>query len=105
MHLRDAAALLTVASAFDNRQPNDATVHAWADALDNLDPAMCADAVREHYRESTAFLMPAHIRIIVRGILNDQRQQIAAVEEAFLPAPELRRRIHDLSQQLADLNR
>jgi len=58
----DAAELLALAAAFDRRTVGQADAAAWADALYDLEPEDCAEAVRLHYRESTAWIMPGHVR-------------------------------------------
>jgi hypothetical protein len=58
----DAARLLAIAAAFDRRTVGEADALAWADALDGLEPHECAVAIRGHYRDSVAYLMPAHVR-------------------------------------------
>lgn len=64
----EAATLLTLAATFDRRTIGETDAHAWADALDGLTPADCAEAIRAHYRDSTEWLMPAHIRTTVRRL-------------------------------------
>lgn len=61
----DAARILAVAAAFDRRTVGETDAQAWADALDELDPRLCAAAVRQHYRHSTDWVMPAHVRTII----------------------------------------
>jgi hypothetical protein len=62
MNRTEAAKVLAKAAAFDNRQPDQAAVLAWAEALD-LDMPL-QDALRivgEHYRDERAWIMPADI--------------------------------------------
>lgn len=61
----EAQRLLTIAAAFDNRRPDEDAAHAWAVALGGLPFDDCRLAVIEHYRHSTAWLMPATVRGIV----------------------------------------
>jgi hypothetical protein len=61
-----AAKLLALASAIDQRTVGEADAVAWADLLDGLDFDRCVEAVRRHYRESTDRLMPAHVRRLAR---------------------------------------
>lgn len=63
----DAARLLALAAAYDRRTVGEAEATAWADALDGLGTTECAEAIRSHYRESTAWLMPAHVRDRVKA--------------------------------------
>jgi hypothetical protein len=62
----DAARLLSIAAAFDQRTIGEADAIAWADALEGLDPGECAEAIRHHFRGSDARLMPSHVRDYVR---------------------------------------
>jgi Asp-tRNA(Asn)/Glu-tRNA(Gln) amidotransferase A subunit family amidase len=61
-----AALLLGVASGFDNRKPNQDAAAAWAEALGELDPTMCRDAIVDHYTRSREWLMPADVIQAVR---------------------------------------
>lgn len=55
---QEAAALLTIAAAYDNRKPDADAAKAWAMALDGLRFVDCRDAVVAHYRVSSEWLMP-----------------------------------------------
>lgn len=81
----DAAELLSLAAAFDRRKIGEADAVAWADALHDLTPTECAEAIRLHYRETDAWLMPAHVRQRVRYL-----REVAADKRHDL---ELRREI------------
>lgn len=81
----DAARLLALAAAYDHRTTSETDDAAWADALYDLDPEDCAEAIRLHYRETDAWLMPSHVR-----------QRVAYLREARanrLHDVELRRQI------------
>lgn len=56
-----AAALLTIAAAIDNRKPDEDQAKAWALVLDGLPFEECRDAVVAHYRSSRDWLMPSDI--------------------------------------------
>lgn len=71
----DAARILGTAAVYDRRTVGELDARAWADALDDLDPCDCADAVRRHYRDSTAWLMPARVRELVT-VLRRERKQV-----------------------------
>lgn len=77
----DAAELLTIAAAFDRRTISTADAIAWADALQGLDVADCAHAIRAHFRESGEYLMPIHVRRGVRRIRSER------LERAFVDVP------------------
>jgi hypothetical protein len=57
----EAAALLTVAAAYDNRKPDADTAKAWALALDGLRFEDCRDVIVQHYRKSREWLMPVDV--------------------------------------------
>ena len=64
----EAQVLLSMASAFDNRKPDEYTARAWAAALDGLRLEDCQEALIEHYKTSTDYLMPVMIRTAVKRI-------------------------------------
>lgn len=84
----DAARLLGVAAIFDRRTIGETEARAWADALDDLDPRDCADAIRAHYRDQTTWIMPAHIRERIAAVRRAEAEraknarQLAAIESA-----------------------
>ena len=79
----EAAALLTVAAAFDNRKPDADQARAWAMALDGLRFEDCRAAIVAHYQDSREWLMPVDVRGKVKK-LRDTR--IAAFGTIPLPA-------------------
>lgn len=88
----EVARLLTLIAAFDRRTIGETDVEAWHLILGHLDPADCAEAVREHFTASTDWLMPAHVhrlataaarRRVGRQKLADREAQIAAENPAL----------------------
>src|SRR5581483_11879725 len=75
--------LLTLISARDNRNIGQITVMAWLGDVGDLDFDDAARAVGEHFRESTDWLMPAHIRRIVRRY----RDERLANSDLAIPPP------------------
>lgn len=61
---RECSELLTYASIIDNRTVAPETVNAWWEIVGHLDVALARDAIIQHRRESTEYLMPAHV---IRG--------------------------------------
>jgi hypothetical protein len=57
----EAAALLTIAAAYDNRKPDEDQARAWALVLTDLRFEDCRDAIVIHYRHSRDWLMPADV--------------------------------------------
>ncbi len=76
----EAAGLLAIAAAFDQRTIGEMDAQAWAATLRGLDPADCAEAIRQHYAVNTDRLMPAHVR---RGanIIRSARLRSVASDE------------------------
>jgi len=64
----EAAALLTVAAAFDNRKPDADQARAWAAALDGLRFTDCREAIVGHYRISREWMMPKDVIVGVKKI-------------------------------------
>lgn len=67
MDATDTAKLLSLASGIDNRTFTPETAMLWAETLDRhitLDQA--SRAVIEHFGNSSEYLMPAHVNMIVR---------------------------------------
>jgi hypothetical protein len=62
VNVSQAAELLTLAAAFDQRTISREDASAWALALRGLDFAKCREAIVTHYSHETNRIMPAHIR-------------------------------------------
>lgn len=82
----EAATLLTVAAAFDNRKPDPDAAKAWSVALGDLPFVDCRDAIVAHYRQTSDWLMPSHVIAAVRKV-RDKR--IADQEDKLTPPPGL----------------
>lgn len=94
----EAAKVLAVAAIYDRRTIGQIEAREWALALDDLDPRECAEAIREHYRTSTVWLMPGHVRDRVKAARRtaiERRhtdQVLAGIEQAkanAIPRPQL----------------
>lgn len=79
----EAAALLTIAAAFDNRKPDPDTAKAWAMALDGYRFEDCRQVIVQHYRESTDWIMPAHV---LRAVKRLRKQRLDATPDPIPPA-------------------
>jgi hypothetical protein len=81
--------LLGLMALADNRKPPDeadregrqAMIFYWLEMIGDLTYADCAQAVRDHYRDSREWIMPADIRRRVRAIRD------ARLARTRLPAP------------------
>lgn len=69
MNIQETSKLLTQIQIIDNRQIGDVTVLEWHQLVGGLDFAASSEAVRIHFRESTAYLTPAHVRANVERIM------------------------------------
>lgn len=65
MNTQEAAALLSIAAAFDNRKPDPDAAKAWAVVLDGLRFEDCRDAIVAHYKASSEWLMP---QAVIAGV-------------------------------------
>lgn len=70
MNTQEAFQLLTLASARDGRTVDVAVASVWADDLADVSLLDAVAAARAHYRESDAWLMPAHV---IRGVQSARR--------------------------------
>ena len=73
MNRPEAAILLGVAAAFDQRTIGETDVTAWAEALARYDLEPCRRAVIGHYTETTDRIMPAHITRRIRAVRPEDR--------------------------------
>jgi hypothetical protein len=98
----EAARVLAVAAIYDKRTIGEVEAVAWADALNDLDPRECAEAIRAHYGDSTDYLMPAHVRRRVAAFHRDAAQKrkdeatLRGIEEATLEHDQQRAHNHYL---------
>lgn len=87
MNIEQTAVILAKVAALDNRNDTDAAVLAWHEAIGDLDYRDALEAVAIHRRESTEYLMPAHIRRIAaqlrkeRGDRNAKDERAAEIQE------------------------
>ena len=82
MKATEAAALLTIAAAYDNRKPDADQAKAWAMALDDLRFEDCRTVIVEHYKRSREWLMPVDV---VQGVRRLREKRLA--DYGPLPAP------------------
>lgn len=85
MNQRETAELLTYASMIDNRTVAPETVVAWHEVIGHLDQVTAREAIVTHRRESTDYLMPAHIIRNARRIRESRRALEATPECPFHP--------------------
>lgn len=82
MNLAEAAAILAKAAAFDRRTVGEADIYAWQDALNDVEAADALAAVTAHYRGSTDWLMPAHVRRHADDLDRARRREARELREA-----------------------
>jgi hypothetical protein len=78
----ETARLLALIAAFDKRTVGETEIEAWHLIIGHLDPQDCAEAVRQHFTDSTAYLMPAHIvkAATLAGERREGRRRVAELE-------------------------
>jgi hypothetical protein len=86
MKATEAAALLTIAAAFDNRKPDADQAKAWALALDGFRFEDCREAIVAHYRTSREWMMPADV---IGGVKRLRAKRISEFGTLPDPPPEL----------------
>lgn len=82
----EAAALLTIAAAYDNRKPDADQAKAWSMVLDGVNFQDARDAVVAHYRTSREWLMPVNI---IQGVKAIRHQRILEFGATPTPPAEL----------------
>lgn len=87
----DAARVLAACALFDNRKVRDdeegeRLAEAWYAVIGDLDLRDALEAVRRHYRDSTEWIMPAHVRKGVAQIKAERRRNTPH-EVRQLPSP------------------
>lgn len=103
MDIAQTADLLAEVQLIDNRRIEEATLIAWHRLVDDLDYAEAVEAVRLHFRDSTEYLKPAHIRAGVERIrvaaLGPREDDFGNQIEADGPAVAAARRLgHTLKE-------
>ena len=71
-----------VIAVIDHRTWGDADVDAWEALVGDLDFDECRTAVHLHFRSTDKWLMPSHVRAIVRSARADR------IARTVLPAPD-----------------
>lgn len=68
MNRVEVVALLAYAGLRDGRKADDDVAEAWFEDVGDLPFEDCMEAARQHFKDSTEYLMPVHIRATVRTI-------------------------------------
>ncbi len=94
MNRAELTTLLARIQVLDNRQVDELTLQAWEPLLEGVGYAEAVAAVNAHFRESTAYLLPAHI------IGRARESRLAALPSTMSPergdcAPGTHRRFPD----------
>lgn len=111
MNLSETARLLSAMSSFDRRTIGDTDVAAWQAVLPDAAFDDCLEAVKRHYAENTEWMMPAHVRRLVRDIVGERQISPWAPGQYGTPreqaVPEVptggRMALSDLPAAVADL--
>lgn len=81
MNAEETGRVLAKCASYDRRKTGDAETIAWFQAIGDLAYSDCIAAVIAHYRETTDWCMPAHIRNRVK----EARAQ--RIQDADIPPP------------------
>lgn len=92
MNVEQLTALLARIQVLDNRQVDELTIQAWTPLMVDVAYQDAVTAVNRHFRESTAYLQPAHI---IQGV-RASRLAVSTMSEARpVCAPGTHRRLPD----------
>jgi hypothetical protein len=80
----EAFQLLTLASARDGRKVSPSVAKVWAGDLARVDLDVAVEAATLHYRESSDWLMPAHVIRNARRVL-EARERAARLRRQLEP--------------------
>lgn len=67
MNIPETSQFLKRVALLDNRQVDEATIAHWQSILDRYELGECIRALEKHMRDTTDYLMPAHIVRLVRA--------------------------------------
>lgn len=88
MTLEEVGKVLAKIQLGDNREVTPGVIAEWDDSIGDLKFADAIQAVREHRRNSTDYLQPAHIRRLVaqrRALLPPADDSVPAHTHRWLP--------------------
>lgn len=85
MNPSEAALVLGVAAAFDRRTVGEADALAWSAALPDVTADEARQAVVDHYRDSSDWVMPSHVRRLALAARRAARAAVPHVD----PPPAL----------------
>ncbi|QZN86918.1 hypothetical protein [Cellulomonas sp. C5510] len=83
MDIQQTAQLLALIKVGDNRNVDRTVIAAWHDLVHDLPLDDALEAVRAHRRESTDYLLPAHV---IAGVKRIRGARLAAAEP---PLPDV----------------
>lgn len=93
MNKQEIGQLLTLAALVDNRTVTAEACLMWHEIIGHLDYQQAVMAMQEHYRETTDWLMPAHV---IRRVRANRRVALPPpMSEARECAPDAHRRLPD----------
>lgn len=76
MNEPEAFKLLALASARDGRTVDPAVAKVWAEDLKRIDFGDAVEALSLHFRESTDWLLPAHVIRCVRRVKDNREREL-----------------------------
>ena len=93
MNVEETGRLLAKVAGYDNRTVGDTNILAWHEALSDVDYRDALQAVAVHFRESTDYLMPVHVRRGAEQIDRERRrvEREEAEAQQALESAEARR--------------
>lgn len=113
MNHSETARLLGAMAAFDRRTVGDADVIAWQAVMEDIPLSDALAAVKKHYSEGEAWLMPVHIRTAVKAMQEEREAaaratgwapgQAGVPKDQAMPEVKAITRLEDLPPDVAAL--
>ncbi len=79
--------LLVLASVVDNRIVTEATARVWHQAIGHLERQVAVEAMYDHFRKSTDYLLPGHITAGVRRVYERRDREARRAQGAIERQP------------------
>lgn len=83
MNYAQVATILALAATRDRRTVGETDVRAWHQDIGDLDFEDAREAVSAHFRESTEYLMPVHVRRLAAAVRKERHRIERETEERF----------------------
>jgi hypothetical protein len=98
----DAARALAHAAAFDCRRVGKTDSAAWYAIIGNYELADCIEAITEHYRHETRYIMPSDVRAYVQAKRDKEQSKQTVAQRREIEAAPRSPKVTALIQELVE---